>query len=228
VSQLDWVIVLLSGLLELAVFLALLRKHRFRYCYSFLAYLGAQLLVTVAGFFSPAVYEDWKIWLYKEAAYALLRIALVAEIVSLIFRVVPRARNRAVFLLMVNAIVLVVALLWPYDLRSDYTLAKDLISRMSYDTVCVLLALLGLVSWHRLPLHHLHKSILHGMLWLLLAHFGGVYAAAWWGEDPAWRAYHAVQAFVYLAWLRAAWTVDPALGGDEAAVIRYLQPWRAP
>jgi hypothetical protein len=181
----------------------------------------------MALFFSAALYQDWVVWALKESVYALIRLALLAEIVLLVFRALPRARARAVMALLIAAALLAVALLWPYDARSAYTLATDLTGRFSYATVWTLIALLGLVAWHRVPLHHFHKTILHGMLWLLVVQFFSLDANRW-GKDRAWLAYRVVQCGVYLIWLRAAWVADPALGADEVAVIRYLQPWRVP
>jgi hypothetical protein len=226
VSLNDWARALVTGLLELALLVAVVRERRYRYCYAFVAYLLAQFSVTVLGFYSASVYESWVVWALTEYVYALVRLALMAEIVLLVFRALPRARARAVALLLVAAALLALALLWPYDTRNAYTLAKDLAGRFSYPTVWTLIALLGLVAWHRVPLHHFHKAILHGMLWLLVVQFFALDAERW-GADRAWLAYRVVQCGVYLIWLRAAWVADPALAADEVVVVRYLQPWRA-
>jgi hypothetical protein len=223
----DWALALVTALLESALLVAVLRARRYRYCYAFVAYLVALLGVSVIGFFfSAAVYRSWVEWAIKEYIYALTRLAVVAEVVLLVFRALPRARFRAVMVLLTAAAVLAIALSRPYDMRNAYALAVDLTGRFSYPTVWTLIAALGLVAWHRVPLHHLHKALLHGMLWLLVVQFFALDADRW-GQDRAWVAYRVVQCGVYLIWLRAAWVADAALGADEVVVIRYLQPWRA-
>jgi hypothetical protein len=145
----------------------------------------------------------------------------------LIFRTLPRARKRAHGVLSITALVLLVVLSMRYDTTTPYALAKDLTSRFDYVTAWGLIALLVLVVWYQLPLHFFHKAILHGMLWLLLAHFAAVYAARFTGGLLAGRLYNTVQLAILAVWLRAAWQPDLAWESEEAAVVRYLQPWRA-
>jgi hypothetical protein len=216
-----------GALLELALLVAIVRARRYRYCYAFAVYIGAELCASVDAFLSPAVYRSWATWVLVECVLALIRLVVVTEIVLLVFRALPRARARAVMLLLVSGAVLALALLWPYDLRNAYTLAKDLSGRFAYATVWTVIAVLGLVAWHRVPLHHFHKALLHGILWLLVAQFGGVYAAGQWSVEGASLANGAIKVGVYLLWLRAAWMADPPLGPEEVVAVRYLQPWRA-
>jgi hypothetical protein len=225
-SASDWALASVTVLLEGALLLAVLRKRRYRYCYAFAAYLAAQVAVSIVGFASSSIYSRWAAWGSKEYVYALIRLAVVAEIVLLVFRALPRARFRGVILLTIAAVVLAIALSAPYHRTSDYALAVDLAGRFSYPTVWIIIASLGLVAWHRVPLHHLHKAILHGMLWLLVMQFLALDAERW-GEDRAWLAYRVVQCGIYMLWLRAAWLAEAVWGREEALVVRYLQPWRA-
>jgi hypothetical protein len=226
-SVTDWALVVVSGLLELALLVPLSRAGRYRYCYTFVVYVAAEFSVTVAGFLSSAVYENWAVWALTESIQALIRLALITEIALLVFRALPRARMRAVMMLLIAGAFLATALLWRYDTRNAYTLARDLIGRFDYSTVWTVIALLGLTTWHRVPLHHFHKVLLHGILWLLVAQFGEVYAAERWNAEGVSLAYRVFKLGVYLLWLRAAWVADTVLGAEEALVVRYLQPWRA-
>jgi hypothetical protein len=214
--------------LLLATIVALVRRRRYRYCYAFAAYVGVQLTVNTAGLFVSAVSASWDVWRYKELLYALLRLGIAAEIAFLIFRALPRARARAVTLLLIAAAVLLVALLRDYDVTNSYTLARDLTSRFSYVTIWTLISILGLVVWYRVPLHRLHKALLHGMLWLLVAHFAAVSAAGRFGSDVVGSLYNACELVIVMAWFVVAWRPELAIDADEMAVIRYLQPWRVP
>jgi len=215
-----------SELLLLATIVALVRHRRFRYSYAFTAYVAIQLAVNVLGLHFTALWATWDLWTAKELAYALCRLAIVAEIAFLVFRALPRARARAISLLLIGAAVLVVALLRKLDVTDGYTLARDLTGRFSYVTVWTLISILGLVAWHRVPLHRLHKALLHGMLWLMVAHYARVFAASSFGSDLVGSLFNLFQLCVLALWLVVAWAPEPALDADEMAVIRYLQPWR--
>lgn len=220
---------LLSWGMLLGLLAGLFWRCRVRYCYSFALYIGAQISVLVVNALWPQVFRTWEVWAAKETAYALIRLLVLEELTGLIFRALPRARGRARVLLLVTGVILAAALCWPYDVTTVFAFAKDIVSRFSYVTACGLMSLLALVTWYRLPLHRLHKMILHGMLWLLLAHFAAVYAAHWsaLGSRGAGVSYHLAQILILAIWLHAAWAPEPHWDSDELAVIRYLQPWRA-
>jgi hypothetical protein len=204
-----------------------LYRHKHYYCYSFGGYVALQATVNASAFFWPTFYENWAVWVAKETLYALARLFVLAELSTLIFRTLPRARTRAYVLLSLAALVLLVVLTLPYDTTSAYRLAKNVLSRFDYVTAWGLIGLLVMVVWYRLPLHPFHKAILHGMLWLLLVHFGAVYSARAIGGLAAGRIYNTVQIGILAWWLKAAWAREPVWDEDEIAVIRYLQPWRA-
>ncbi len=216
-----------TGLFLAVLFAVVTYRRKYRYCYSFAAYLAAELTVNVVQIVRRASFESWRVFTAKEALYALLRVLILAELGLLIFRTLPRARKRVQILLAVTVFVLFVVLSMRYDTTSPYTLAKDILSRFDYVTAWGLIALLVLVVWYQLPLHFFHKAILHGMLWLLLAHFAAVYAARFLGGPLAGHLYNTVQIGILAVWLRAAWQPDLAWESEEAAVVRYLQPWRA-
>jgi hypothetical protein len=215
-----------TGFLLLALFAVIVYRRKHRYCYFFAAYLAAQLAVNVIQIVRRASFESWNAWMAKEALYALLRVSILVELSLLIFRTLPRARRRVYVLLSITALVLLAVLSRRYDTTSPYTLAKDITSRCDYVTAWGLIALLVLVVWYRLPLHPFHKAILHGMLWLLLAHFAAVYGAKFAGGPLAGHLYNTVQIAILVVWLRAAWRLDPVWEFEETVVIRYLQPWR--
>jgi hypothetical protein len=144
-----------SELLLLATIVALVRRRRYRYSYAFTAYVAVQLAVSVLGLFVSAIWTDWRPWMAKEMVYGFCRLGIVAEIAFLVFRALPRARARATALLSTAAVALLIALLWPADKTNWYTFARDLTGRSAYVTVWTLLCVLGLVMWHRVPLHRL-------------------------------------------------------------------------
>jgi hypothetical protein len=229
-SAAERALTLLSWGLLLGILAGICWRRRVRYCYSFALYIGTQISLLIVNALWPQVFRSWEAWAVKETAYALIRLLVLEELTALIFRTLPRARRRARVLLVVTGAILAVVLCWPYDVSTVYAFAKDIVSRFSYVTACGLMSLLALVTWYRLPLHNLHKMILHGMLWLLLAQFAAVYAAHWsaLGSHGAGVAYHLAQIVILAIWLRAAWGPEPPWDADELAVISYLQPWRKP
>ncbi len=217
-----------TGLLLWALCAAILFRRKYRYCYSFGAYVALQATLNATAFLWPEFYNNGGVWMAKETLYALVRLFVLAELSTLIFRTLPRARTQAYVLLSIQALVLVVVLALPYDATSLRALAMSTVSRFHYVTAWGLIGLLGLVVWYRLPLHPFHKAILHGFLWLLLAHISAVFAVPWAGSHPVSHGFHLVQLGIIAMWLRAAWAPEPPWDKDELAVIRYLQPWRAP
>jgi hypothetical protein len=229
-SAAERALTLLSWGLLLGILAGIGWRRRVRYSYSFALYIATQVGSHIVNALWPQVFRSWRVWAVKETAYALIRLWVLVELTGLIFRALPRARRRARVLLLVTGAILAVVLCWPYDLSTAYAFGKDIASRFSYVTACGLMAPLALVTWYRLPLHHFHKTILHGMLWLLLAQFAAVYAAHWsaLGSHGAGVSYHLAQIIILVIWLRAAWAPEAPLDGDELAVIDYLQPWRKP
>ncbi len=220
-------IVVVTRLLLSVLFFVVLWRHRVRYCYTFATYLSAQMAVALVTWSRPELIESWVFFASKEALYSLLRLLLLVELTVLIFRTLPRARRRALLLLIGGCAILAAVLAWSPDAASPYRLAKDLTSRLNYVTAWGFISLLGLVVWYRLPLHRLHKAILHGMLWLSLAMFAAVFATHAIGSSRAGQLYNLVQIAILAMWVHAAWMPEPRWDADELAVIRYLQPWRA-
>lgn len=225
-TPLQLALAIASEVLLLATIAALVRRRRYRYSYAFTVYIGTQLAVSILGLFVSAIWTSWEVWTVKELLYAVCRLGIVAEIAFLVFRALPRARARAAILLRAAGAALLVALLWPYETTNAYTVARDLTGRFSYVTFWALISILGLVAWHRVPLHRLHKALLHGMLWLLLAHFARVFAEGRFGSEIVSPLYNTFQLGILTLWLVVAWKREPVLDADEVAVIRYLQPWR--
>jgi len=225
----QYAVTVISGLLLAALIVALVRRRRYRYGYFFTTYVAAQLLVNISYFFRPTMFADWASWGTKEITYALLRLAILAETVALIFRVLPRAKARAQMLILIAIAALVGALARPSDSTSSYSVIRDLTSRFSYLTVWSLIAILALVAWYRVPLLRFHKAILHGLLWLLLAYFATVIGTGRFGHDAMGLTYNLLQIVVLGIWIAVVLRNEVSgLGKDETAVIRYLQPWRKP
>jgi hypothetical protein len=132
---------------------------------------------------------------------------------------------RAYIALLTTGAGIVVALAWLGPTKTNYDLGYELTTRFSYLTVWGLICVLGLVSWYRLPLHQIHKSILHGMVWLLLFRF-----ASFLPSDDflviSFAIFNCLQIVIFFFWNRAAWAPEPVLSPEERLVIRYLQPWR--
>ena len=226
------------GCLLASILVVLWRRGRYRYSHMFGVYLGTQLLfnLTYLGTrlfewlglrTSPDMFDSWAFWATKESIYAAIRMALLAEIAMLVFRALPRARARAQLVLLIAVTVLVVALLWPYKTHALAEFAVDITGRFAYVTIWSLIAILILVAWHRVPLHPLHKTILYGMLCLMVAHFANGYTVPHWGDVRAGFAHNLVQFAVLGTWLRRVRLAEPVLQPEEIAVVRYLQPWRA-
>jgi hypothetical protein len=222
----DWAIAVASQLLLICLAIGLLLGKRYRYCYAFFIYVIAQLtgnIVTV--YFSP-FFITWIGWTIKETIYALLRLAIFTEMSILVFRALPRARIRAYVTLLATGAGIMMTLAWLGPIETNYDLGHELTTRFSYLTVWGLMTMLGLVSWYRLPLYRIHKSILHGMVWLLLLRFASFLPA----DDYlvlAFSVFNVLQLLIFVAWNRAIWAPETVLSAEERLVIRYLQPWRA-
>jgi hypothetical protein len=225
----QYAVAVISGLLLATLLLALIHRRRYRYGYFFTAYVVAQLVANVVYFLVPTAFADWASWGAKEIPYAILRLAILAETVALIFRVLPRAKARAQMLILIAVATLVGALSRPSDTTSPYWVVRDITSRFSYVTIWSLIAILALVAWYRVPLLRFHKAILHGLLWLLLASYATVIGAGRFGHDAMGLTYNLLQIVVLGVWIVVVLRNEVSgLGKDEAAVIRYLQPWRKP
>jgi len=226
------------GCLLASILIVLWRRGRYRYSHMFGVYLGTQLLINLTylgtrlfGLLglrtSPDVFDSWGFWATKESIYAAIRMVLLAEITMLVFRALPRARARAQLVLLIATVVLAAALLWPYKAHTLAEFAVDITGRFAYVTIWSLIAILMLVAWHQVPLHPLHKTILYGMLCLMVAHFASGYTLSHWGDVRAGFAHNVVQLLVLGMWFRRVRVAEPVLLPEEIAVVRYLQPWRA-
>ncbi|MBN2370875.1 MAG: hypothetical protein JXO72_10325 [Vicinamibacteria bacterium] len=225
ISTLDWCIVLVSRTLLVALILGLLRGRRYRYCYTILIYIVTQLATNVLATHFFPFFLTWIGWTIKEIFYAFLRLIIFTEMSILVFRALPRARIRAYAALLATSISIALALIWLGPTKTDYDLGRELTIRIAYITALGLISMAAFISWYRLPLHRIHKSILHGMVWLLLLHIASFFL-----RDHGFNSgsfFNSFQIIIYIAWIRAAWAPEPALSLEERKVIRYLQPWRS-
>jgi hypothetical protein len=216
------------GSLHLLVLIAGLAWHRRdRLCRSFLVYviavfLGDRLVVTWPDRFDTAPF-----WLFKEAVYWVLKLAVATEVGLLTFARLPRGRRLVAGVLAALAVLALLVQLLPAASRPGDAIAWVSVAspRGQAALVVVLLAVVLLAAQHyRAPIHPFHRSLLIGFGLYLIAYTAGLTMLREVGA-PAYRYFLALDSTAYNAtvgvWVWAAWRRAPELSPGA----RILQPW---
>jgi hypothetical protein len=216
------------SLVLLALLLASLFQRRlYRLCYGFAAWLLAVFAGDGLMFCCPDRFYNWGFWVVKETAYAVLKLAMAAEITALSFEAFPSARATARRVIMAMLAGLLAFVVIGVDYRAGLDqLARDLHRRTANGVALVYCATWAVILWYRLPLHWLHRAILRGLVPYLL-----VFAAAntltlelgWQVRDEVNLADGAAWCLVVAYWCREVWRGRP---GGDTPFMRQIQPWR--
>lgn len=218
------------GSLHLMVLLAgLLWHRRDRLCRSFFYYalavfVGDRLIVTWPGRFDTAPF-----WLFKEALYWVLKLAIATEIGLLTFARLPRARHALSLLVAGLATVALLVQLLPASAKPGDEIAwVSVASPRGQASLLVLLLAVVLITaqYYRAPIHPFHRSLLVGFALYLVAYTVALTILREMGA-PGYRYFQALDATAYNAtvgvWVWAAWRRAPELSPGA----RILQPWAA-
>jgi hypothetical protein len=211
----------------LAVILAgLVHRRLFRLCYAFAAYVGLVLAAETLIFLWPDRFWVWPFFTAKETTYGGLKLAILLEITALTYQVFPSARA-AVRRLLLGVMLLILGLLTiGIPAGADFAdLVRELLRRLAQGTAMAYLATWSLLLWYRLPLHHLHRAILRGLVpYLTLYAASRTIMLSDWNERRVlvnvveMVAYALVLAY----WAWEVWRKPP----PAPDFMRTLQPWR--
>jgi hypothetical protein len=212
---LAWIVPIVGTAFYCAVLSGLVVRRRVRVCYSFVLYIGANLVADLLMVLWPDQFNRQWFWLGKELLIHLLRFALALELTYWTFRAFPSARAtvRGVLLL-----VLLVTMAIVVPATADLTPQEGaptlgpLISRVQPRVLngvnWLFIGVAALILWYRLPVHPLHKAILIGYVPYLLVFTVSLNII----ESQGWAARELVNpihtmAFVLLLgyWAVAAW-----------------------
>ena len=191
----------------LAVLLGLIVTRRYRLCWSFVAYLGAQLVATALWSFWPATFYNQRFWVTHELTVNILILATGVEIAFRVFRSFPGARPLLFLCALVVATVTGTSLI---GLPRDPSFAALLQwhPRILTGAIWMMTVTAAVAAWYRLPLNALHRGILLGIAPYLFVFTTLLGTLARLGCDLR-REASAVDVFAYLCvalwWTYVAW-----------------------
>jgi len=222
----------LSGFLLMVAAAGVVARGRVRLCASFFAYVLVALAGNQLTVWWPNVFYTPTAWQTKNAAYTCLTALVVIEIALLTFVRTPRARGRAVAGMLAVALTgVAVAIGAPAGASNSYLAALSKSGpRVDAAMVWLMLVVVAVAEWHRLPIHPYHRAIVlgrGGYLGFDVLVFGLLGPAT--GTDHgAYQALAALSPLAYMAsaslWAWAAWRPIEQRGG----IFAYFQPWAAP
>jgi len=213
----------LCALLLAAALAGVIARGRARLCWSFVLYLGLALTTNRLVAWWPSIFWTREFWARKEAAFALIEVLVALELAWATLRRFTRARVVAVVLMAIGiGLSTAAALTLP---GHGYGLFASVIPRVGVAGEWLLVALLAVASWYRLPLHPFHRRVGIGF-----ALYTGAYVPllGWvsyfgWGIYPVLAA---VDSIAYGAtvglWAAAAWS-----RGEEAHALEERLWWEA-
>jgi hypothetical protein len=218
-----WVeIVLLSALLA-----GLVLRRAGRVCPTFVAYIAGVLAADVAVAWRPELFQ-WEFWMGVEVLHAALKLALAFELSLRLFAGLPGARATTQAAMLLVAALTLVAVLRAPPAPDSQTLAQTLLPPVLKGTAWILGLVFGLVLWHRIPTHPLHRAILRGLVPYLLLFTLALDTLRTFGWDVRLLAsygYTLSYQVVLLYWNAVVWRSheEPPVARE---VVRALQPWR--
>ena len=218
-----------EAILALAALVGLVRRGRWRACWSFLAYALTVVVRGVCVALWPEVAYTWRSWMVWQTVQVALKLAILFELGTYIFRPFPGALSavRGVIALVLAATVagLLSLRIAGSDLW-DFALRAGPIANQGTAWGCALL--LALSTWYFVPMDTWRRAILIGM-----ATYGMLFTVAmaalerWgWGAREV-LSYVNIGAYVLLLgyWNVAAWR--PAVAEDlDVERLRQEMPLR--
>ena len=203
-----------------ATLIGLVATRRYRLWYSFVLYLVALFVPSLAIAVSDRFYGA-RVWSRQELLLDVLRLAMASELAVRIFQHFPGARAmlRRVVVLVAGLTLLSIWLaprvpggLAGSDSHAAYrTFVGEIQPRVLGGAVWLFTAIAALVLWYRLPVQPFHKAVLLGYVPYLLVFTTAMKVLADWGWERGWQVLYIDQiAFVSVLalWTWAAWRTD--------------------
>jgi hypothetical protein len=196
----------------LAVLVGVLVRGRVRQCWAFPAYVVTVLLTNFVGSMWPERFHNPETWVIFQAAFDVLKLAVVLELSWRAFALFPGAmRNaRLVLLIVLIASTLAIAVWTP---PSSYNTVWQFQPSIVTGTLWLLTALALLVVWYQIPVHDFQRAIMLGFAPYLLVFVAALdilrrhgWSAVATASILDQSAYLALVAF----WAWAAWRQDSA------------------
>lgn len=150
-----------------ATFVGVLVRGRVRQCWAFPLYLVTVLVFNSLGSFWPARFHTPDTWTVSQAAYDLLKMAIVLELAWRAFAAFPGAMRiaRVVLLALLVASTITIAFFTP---PSSYSTVWEFQPSVVAGTLWLLTATALLVVWYQIPVHDWQRAIMLGFAPYLL------------------------------------------------------------
>jgi len=213
-SSLELLLGRASTALLAAVLLGMFVRGRWRLWYSFTLLVFFTLVHSVLVSFWPQTFHVGSVWMFKEFALLLARIAMVIEITARVFRGFPGAMATARRLVV---LILVVTFVLAFIVGPGSThyagFVGELMPRLLNGTIWLFTSLAILILWYRLPVHWFPKAVLLSYVPYLLIFTVALNALGELGwQKAAWadRANVIAYAVLLLYWTWLAWRREPA------------------
>lgn len=186
-------------------------------------YVASLLIANSVHQLFPDLQSSEIFWYSKQALYAALHLAVLAETALRIGSATPRLRVLTEGALYATLILYSLALFWPINgvMFSEFVLRFSLVSAFGFVLTNIL------VIWHRIPLEGLDKYVLHGMPVLRLSFIFAFieYMAA---VNMNWNltvVYTMIDVIVLSSWSYFAWK-RYAAPCEDMSLVYLFHYWR--
>jgi hypothetical protein len=209
----------------LLTLIGIIGRHRYRTSLLFPVYLVAILAGNSLPTFWPATFYTQWFWILKQAVYDILKLGVALELGYRIFRAYPGTHRRALTACaMVLGITTVAIIHSSIPVGGGYqTMFTQFYPRVAAGTIWMLIGIVALVAWYRLPIERFHRAILLGFSSFLLVFTTIMNLLRDWGYDRLIKPVAPVGTVAYLAvmvwWAWVALTPD---GEPEVAPAKLL------
>jgi hypothetical protein len=214
-SALELVVAHAVKIALVVLLLGMLWRGRIRQCWAF----GAYVLAILAGNTLVSLWPDRfltpSFWIYKQAAYDLLKLAVALELLYRALRAFPGTWRvaRLVVLALLSVSAFVLAALTP---RSSVFTMWEWQPSIVTAAIWLLAAVALLVVWYHVPVPDWPRAIMLGLAPYLLVFLTTVDLLRRLGYDLLRSGLGVVDSLAYLAlvlfWTRAAWRREPDAG----------------
>jgi hypothetical protein len=188
-------------------------RRRWRLWYTFALLLLVVTVHDVLVALWPSHFHRNHVWRAKEITLVLIRLAMVVEFTTRVFRHFPgamAAARRVVALIL--GVTFVVAMLVGRDSSHYQGFVGQLMPRLLNGTIWLFTSLAVLILWYRLPVHWFPKAILLSYVPYLLVFTVAMNALGELGwQRAAWVDRGSTIAYIVLVlyWTWLAWRADP-------------------
>jgi hypothetical protein len=191
----------------LALVAGIVLRGRLRQCWAFPAYLLAILVGNSLASFWPGRFYTAAFWIFKQALYDLLKMAIAMELAYRAFRVFPGAWRTAgiVLLAILGSSTVLLAALTPH---STYGTLWEWQPSVVTAAIWLLTATALLVVWYRVPIRDWQRAIVLGLgpyLLVSVTLIEMLHRRGWGARTEIGLLDSVAYLAVLLYWLRAGW-----------------------